>query len=144
MRSFKRHFIGVALLPLLILSGLIGPGGWFCADGRLCEPAFAATCCCGCPEDGVPARDCCPGETGPHGEAGLRSSCGCYYHAEAAARAVVLKSPQHRWNAVSPPTAVTLAVAPPIGFTLALARTPTAKPARFLLSPRQSRAPPFA
>jgi hypothetical protein len=88
MNSMWRRFLGVALLPLLILVGPVGPGGWYCADGSQCEPWFAASCCCGCG-----ATDCagdgsesCRSEIDSPKVAA--ASCDCYYHAEAVASLV--------------------------------------------------------
>src|SRR5438874_9387055 len=82
MRRIWHRLIGVALLPLLVRSGLAGTGGWHCADGSLCEPAGAVTCCCG-PVGSVSAPDeCCPEGTGTGSAAFVGRHCGCYCDAQ--------------------------------------------------------------
>src|SRR5262245_36954393 len=82
MRSFWHRFCGAALLPLLILAGIVGPGGWFCADGSQCKPWFATTCCCGCDASDSACDDSCAAPADAAAVALAAPSCFCYYHAE--------------------------------------------------------------
>jgi hypothetical protein len=145
MPSLRRRFLGVALLPLLILSGLIGPGGWFCADGSRCEPLFAPACCCACGEAGVPADACCSEDSGPLQAATLGSACGCYYDTGPGLSAAVLRAPE----TLEPLVALaTVAPSPhrPVAPSLLCSVTPVVaiKPPRQPSSPRHTRGPPAA
>lgn len=146
MHSFCRRFPVGLLLPLFLLAGLLGHGGWFCADGSYCAPALAITCCCGCPEGTVAIRDaCCADERGAEeGDALSTGSCGCYYQADDAALSA-LHPPQILNDlAIGQQASRETAVVSPSAL---IARLPTEAPSlksRVLLSARDPRGPPTA
>ncbi|MFN3649849.1 MAG: hypothetical protein ACK47B_09715 [Armatimonadota bacterium] len=68
MRLLAHRLRRWAQLPLLLASLWTWSGGWFCADGRQCEPPTRSACCCGEGEEGAAplARIKAP-------------ACGCYF-----------------------------------------------------------------
>jgi hypothetical protein len=142
MPTFRNRLLGVALLPLLIWAQLTGFGGWFCANGTRCEPAFAATCCCGSVQGSSVPDECCADRTGSGRASIARAPCGCYYDAQGidcllrAARTLKTASPL--------PAAVLTAGEPPRLTLVSLAAAAPIHPPRPPVSPRDTRAPPAA
>ena len=136
------RFTACLLLPLYLTVGLLGSGGWFCADGTHCRPAAAATCCCD-DRAAAPVDDCCPSPARSHSIGTAGATCGCYYQDQSrdslVKLALLLDSPSEL------PTGTGIEVAPPPS---ARARyyppAATPSPPRYLLSPRNGRAPPHA
>jgi hypothetical protein len=140
MRSFRHGFLGVALLPLLILAQLIGSGGWFCANGTRCELPFAATCCCGSVQASSASSECCADRT-DEGRASVTGvPCGCYYDARGMD---CLPGATRTLETASPLPAATLtATEPPLLAVFSLTTAVPIQPPRFLTSPGHTRAPP--
>jgi hypothetical protein len=141
MQSLWNRLLGVALLPLLILWGHAGTGGWFCADGSRCGSDFAATCCCGSTQS-APADDCCATETGSGSSSIKGPRCGCYYDAGAALSLLEGGRPFAIAPALLPVSAQ--AAEPPSRSADLLPSASPGPPPRFPVSPGDSRAPPAA
>lgn len=140
LRAFSRNLFSLLLVPLLLLGGGTGPGAWHCADGVPCETATATACCCGCSETGAVIAHQCREHAG---EAITGDTCGCYYErqhieAQSSAGQVLVK------HLAALPPAGTVLLAPPAGKVCVPALAATGSPPRYLVSPRDTRAPPVA
>lgn len=141
MHALTHRWFGVVLLPLLILSNLSGLGGWFCADGVQCRPATTPSCCCGHDEKRTSATVALECEHGAHGAELKNGRCGCYYQAPATVetqRKLELAGPD---LVLALPVTVFAYVSPP-GHVAPLGRPSLPSPPRYLVSPRDTRAPP--
>jgi hypothetical protein len=131
------------LLSLLIAASFLTAGGWFCADGRACLPALSPACCCGDegPGASIAAHTAERCDDAACGDCLSAQECGCYRDLPAlaslpAAAFALLAVPSLR------SAAEIIAPEPP---ALRLTRRPAAvflPPPRFLVSARESRAPP--
>jgi hypothetical protein len=139
-RYLSRRLLGIVLLPLLLVLGGVGPGNWHCADGVPCDSASALVCCCGCEaSEAAPALDCDDAGGVQHV---ANESCGCYYAAS-------VVDAQHK---VGPNVELAAALATPKPLFAAPVSSQVSGfdpvdsgcPPRFLVSPRNGRAPPLA
>jgi hypothetical protein len=141
MRKPIHQRLGAALLSLLIALSFLIAGGWHCADGRACTSGISPTCCCG---------EVAGGETGGKWRDATESricltqgACGCYRDASQLASLRSAAGVHFELPATLP--APRLLIARPAG--RAMPGFPAASPPlppRFLVSPRESRAPPAA
>lgn len=142
MRFCWHRFLGVALVPLFILAGLIEPGGWFCANGSRCEPAFAVTCCCGSAVPGERTDACCADAPSSAGSVVTEHRCGCYHQADAP---LPLLKTAHTFQTVPILVAVvTTLPEPPVAAAFPLPAAIPTKLIRFFVSPGDPRGPPAA
>ena len=138
-RAFHRRLLSVLLIPLLLMLSGIRPGTWHCADGAPCESATALACCCGCTESGAVILHQCREHAG---QAVSAETCGCYYAAHSVdAQGVGPQAPAKQVAAL-PPAA--LFNAPGARSILICAPAATGSPPRYLIAPRDTRAPPLA
>src|ERR1043166_2641639 len=141
MRTISRRTIQAAFLSLLIAVSFFTTGGWFCADGRACMPAWSPTCCCGDSHGAAVKHAACdtPGDHTCLSEPG----CGCYRDpgfppALRPAGRLTLTAPAILPGPTIPflvPVSQRVSHRPP---------APPISPPRFLISPRDTRAPPAA
>jgi hypothetical protein len=128
-------------MALLIAASFLTTGGWFCADGRACLPAFSPTCCCGSESTQAAAMEADRFST-PEAAACLSEGCcGCYRDLPSlAARPAVVVT--------TVPALLPLpGIATPEPPALCVSRRPssiTPSPPRYLLAPTHLRAPPAA
>jgi hypothetical protein len=143
MRTRTRRTYGAAFLALLIALSFLTTGGWFCADGQACLPALAPTCCCGGEEDHSAAvgGELCDSESCP--TCLTRGDCGCYQ--DYASVATAMRSERFVVDAPAALPHPTFAAAlPPSGRLPQSRADDPSPPPRFLVSPRDTRAPPAA
>lgn len=147
MQTHTRRAIRAALLSLFIAASFLTTGGWFCADGRACLPALSPTCCCGgaAGDASAPAVE---GGADLCADADCESrltegGCGCYRGLPAIASQLAgPHAPTALPAALSAGSALTF-VRPDPCLVSPTAPNPTPPP-RYLVSPRDTRAPPVA
>lgn len=139
------RFVAVVLLPLFLwlLSGWTGPGGWYCAGGRRCEPPLAATCCCGDPAAAGTEERC------PEGEActpPVLSSlpCDCYYQSQVVDAGLEASRVRTFYPVAAFPSPAFRIYAPPPGLVSFSRPAALRGPPRLLVSSRVTRGPPAA
>jgi hypothetical protein len=143
MRTRIRRTIGALFLSLFIAASFLTTGGWFCADGRSCRPALSPTCCCGAEGAATEATGVTSSDGTSRASTLSHGECGCYR--DAATTATLL--PDVRPFATAPASLPGPGIFPPVSsrpLVSILTAEEFVPPPRFLISPRDTRAPPTA